>query len=46
MTGKKSIHKVRACTAPGFPPCFEYFVYHGEKLIRVCPSLAMARETS
>jgi hypothetical protein len=25
---------------------FEYFVYLGEKLIRVCPSLGMAREVA
>jgi len=41
-----TIHKVRAVTAPGYPPCFEYYVYRGETLIRVCPSLGMAREVA
>ena len=25
---------------------FDFYVYHGEKLIRVCPSEAMAREVA
>lgn len=41
-----SIHKVTAYTAPGYPPCFEYAVYVGDKLIRTCPSLGMAREVA
>jgi hypothetical protein len=41
-----SIQKVRAVTAPGYPPCFEYYVYLGEELIRVCPSLGMVREVA
>lgn len=41
-----TIHKMRAVTAPGYPPCFEYYVYQGEKLIRVCPSEGMAREVA
>ena len=41
-----TIHKVRACTAPGYPPCYEYYVYQGDKLIRVCPSESMAREVA
>jgi hypothetical protein len=41
-----TIEKVRAVTAPGFPPCFEYAVYVGDKLIRTCPSLGMAREVA
>jgi hypothetical protein len=41
-----SIHKVRAVTAPGYPPCFEYYVYQGEKLVRVCPSIGMAQEVA
>lgn len=24
----------------------DYYVYHGERLIRVCPSLGMAREVA
>lgn len=43
---KVSVHKVRAHTAPGFPPCFEYFVYAGDQLVRVCPSEGMAREVA
>ena len=39
-----SIHKVRAATVAGYPPCFEFYVYQGQKLIRVCPSEGMARE--
>ncbi len=30
--------------APGFPPCGEFYVYAGDKLVRVCPSIGMARE--
>jgi len=41
-----TIHKVRAVTAPGYPPCFEYYVYRGEMLARVCPSLGMAQEVA
>ena len=41
-----SIHKVRAVTGPGYPPCFEYYVYRGDELIRVCPSEGMAREVA
>lgn len=40
------IHKVRAVTEPGYPPCFEYYVYQGDKLIRVCPSIGMAHEVA
>lgn len=25
---------------------FDYYVYYGDKLIRVCPSLGMAREVA
>ena len=41
-----TIHQVRAVTAPGHPPCIQYYVYRGETLIRVCPSLGMAREVA
>lgn len=41
-----TIQQVRAVTAPGYPPCIEYYVYRGETLIRVCPSLGMAREVA
>jgi hypothetical protein len=46
MVAKVTIEKARAVTAPGYPPCFEYYVYRGEKLIRVCPSIGMAREVA
>jgi hypothetical protein len=41
-----TIERVRAVTLPGYPPCFEYYVYQGDRLIRVCPSLGMAREVA
>lgn len=41
---KVTIHKMRVVTAPGYPPCFEFYVYFGTQLARVCPSEAMARE--
>lgn len=41
-----TIVKVRAYTAPGFPPCHEYQVYRGEHLIRTCPSIGMAQEVA
>jgi hypothetical protein len=41
-----TIHEVRAYTAPGYPPCTEFYVYHGDKLVRVCPSIGMAREVA
>lgn len=40
------IVKARAVVAKGYPPSFEYYVYQGDKLIRVCPSEGMAREVS
>ena len=43
---KVSIHKVPAATAPGYPPCLEYYVYLGDQLVRVCPSEGMAREVA
>lgn len=46
MTSNVTIEKVPAVTAPGYPPCFEFYVYHGERLIRVCPSIGMAREVA
>lgn len=36
----------RAYTAPGYPPCTEFYVYAGEKLVRVCPSRGMAEEVA
>jgi hypothetical protein len=41
-----SIQEMRAYTAPGFPPCTEFYVYLGPKLIRVCPSRGMAEDVA
>ena len=46
-----TIHKVRAeywqHDGKGeFPVGYEWFVYRGDKLIRVCPSEGMAREVA
>ena len=30
----------------GYPPCTEFYVYAGAKLVRVCPSIGMAREVA
>ena len=46
MAGKVQIIEQRAYTAPGYPPCTEFYVYAGEKLVRVCPSIGMAREVA
>jgi hypothetical protein len=40
------IIEVPAYTAPGYPPCTEFAVYVDDKLIRVCPSIGMAREVA
>lgn len=40
------IIEMPACVAPGFPPAREFYVYAGDRLVRVCPSLAMAREVA
>lgn len=45
-TPKVSILEMPAYVAPGYPPCTEFYVYVGEKLIRVCPSIGMAREVA
>lgn len=36
----------QAYTAPGYPPCTEFYVYAGARLVRVCPSIGMAREVA
>jgi hypothetical protein len=46
MTAKVQIIEMPAYTAPGYPPCTEFYVYRGEKLVRVCPSIGMAREVA
>lgn len=40
------IIEMTAHTAKGYPPCTEFYVYCGDKLIRVCPSIGMAREVA
>lgn len=39
-----TIHEMPAHVAPGYPPCTEFYVYVGSRLVRVCPSRAMAEE--
>lgn len=46
MPTPATIHKARAYTVPGYPACFEWSVYVGDRLIRVCPSLGMAQEVA
>lgn len=43
---RATIVEVPAVVAPGFPPCSEFYVYVGQRLIRVCPSRAMADEVA
>ena len=43
---KVTIQEMPAYTAPGYPPCTEFYVYAGEKLIRTCPSRGMAEEVA
>lgn len=43
---KVQIIEQRAVTAPGYPPCSEFYVYRGDTLVRVCPSIGMAREVA
>lgn len=43
---KIQIFEMPAYTAPGYPPSTEFYVYQGDKLIRVCPSIGMAREVA
>ena len=40
------IIEMPAHVAPGYPPTTEFYVYIGDKLIRVCPSIGMAREVA
>lgn len=35
-----------AVVAAGFPPCSEFYVYDGDRLVRVCPSRGMADEVA
>lgn len=43
---KVEIIEMQACVAEGSPPCSEFYVYKGQKLIRVCPSIGMAEEVA
>jgi hypothetical protein len=38
--------EMRAYTVPGYPPCTEFYVYRGDHLVRVCPSIGMAHEVA
>lgn len=40
------IIEMPAHVADGYPPCSEFYVYCGDRLVRVCPSLSMAREVA
>lgn len=42
--GPVKIVEQSAVVAKGYPPCTEFAVYVGERLIRTCPSIGMARE--
>ena len=46
MTAAVTIHEMRAHTVAGYPPCTEFYVYAGDKLVRVCPSRDMAEEVA
>lgn len=46
MNTRIQIIEAPAVVAEGYPPCTEFYVYQGEKLIRVCPSIGMAREVA
>lgn len=35
-----------AATAPGHPSATEFYVYRGDALVRICPSIGMAREVA
>jgi hypothetical protein len=41
-----TIHEMRAYTVPGYPPCSEFYVMRGDKVLRVCPSRGMAEEVA
>lgn len=40
------IIEMPAYTAPGYPPCTEFYVMRGETVVRVCPSRGMAEEVA
>jgi len=43
-SGNVEIIEMAAHVAPGYPPCSEFYVYNGDHLVRVCPSIGMAHE--
>lgn len=44
--GPVAIYEMGAYVAPGYPPATEFYVYRGTNLVRVCPSIGMAREVA
>lgn len=46
QNGNVEIYEMPAVVAAGYPPCTEFYVYDGDKLARVCPSLGMAHEVA
>lgn len=44
--GAIEIYEMPAHVAKGYPPCTEFYVYEGDKLARVCPSVGMAHEVA
>lgn len=46
MSVEIEIIEMPAFVAPGYPPCTEFYVYAGERLVRVCPSRGMAEEVA
>jgi len=43
---KIQIIEMPAVVVKGYPPCTEFYVYAGERLVRVCPSRGMAEEVA
>lgn len=41
-----TIHEMPAATAADYPPCTEFYVYAGSRLVRVCPSRGMAESVA
>lgn len=46
VRGDVIIVETGAYTVPGYPPCTEFYVFRGDTLARVCPSIGMAREVA
>jgi len=45
-SGAVEIYEMAAHVAKGYPPATEFYVYHGDKLVRVCPSIGMVHEVA